>query len=148
MKKIENKEEAPEYLLSRLVTEMERTADKLLMASLGLSFSRCQYLAILHSAGTITQHRLAVILGHSDPSVSKMLGDLTKKGLVSIEISPEHARKRLVTLTRKGEKLMYQGTALLHDHFSGVIKKAGVDGKAYALQTKKLWEALLSLQDQ
>ncbi|MDB4923543.1 MarR family winged helix-turn-helix transcriptional regulator [Mucilaginibacter sp.] len=144
----EKNSDYPEYLLSRLVTEMERTADKLLMASLGLSFTRCQYLAILYSAGTITQHNLAVIIGHSDPSVSKMLGDLEKKGFVSIEISPLHGRKRLVSLTKIGEELMHKGTGLLHEHFDSVIKKAGIDGKAYAEQTKKLWQSLLSLQVQ
>lgn len=135
-------QETPEYLVHRLVMEMDRTADKLLTEKFGMSYKRCQFLAVLQHSGTITQHRLAVILGLSDPAVSRMMVSLIKAELITIKIDPEHARKRLVTLTSKGDKITSEGVTLLNAHFQGVIKKAGVDPVTYAKQTKDLFNAL------
>lgn len=92
-----------EYLLHRLVTETARAADKILSENLKISYNRHQVLVIIQHYGTLTQHALAVTLGHSDPAVSKMLAELSKEGFVNIKIDPKHARKRLVTLTPKGK---------------------------------------------
>lgn len=134
----------PEYLVHRLVTEMDRVADKLLTENFGMSYKRCRVLAILQAGGTKTQHELALILGHSDPAISKMLAGLAKKGYVDVRIDPEHARKRLVTLTSIGDEITTKGTMLLHKHFSGVLKKAKVDSKQYTELTLKIYDALVA----
>ena len=133
----------PEYWLHRLVMQMDRVADKLLLDSLGMSYKRCHVLAVLQHCGTITQHELATKLGHSDPGVSKMLAELSKNDLITVKIDPKHARKRLVTLTTKGDEITTKGTAILNYHFNEVIQMAGVDAMAYAELTKKLFDALI-----
>lgn len=134
----------PEYLLHRLVMEMDRVADKILSENFGMSYKRCRFLAVLQHSGTLTQHDLAVILGHSDPAVSNMLAELSKEGYVTIQIDPTHARKRLVSLTPKGDEITKIGTALLNAHFNTVMIKAKVDAVQYAELTKKLYEALVA----
>ena len=135
----------PEYWLHRLVMQMDRVADKLLLESVGMSYKRCQVLAVLQHCGTITQHELAVKLGHSDPAVSKMLMELSKDELITVKIDPKHARKRLVTLTAKGDEITTKGTMMLNAHFSEVIKKAEVDAVQYTELTKKLFDALVTM---
>jgi DNA-binding MarR family transcriptional regulator len=135
----------PEYWLHRLVMQMDRVADRLLLENLGMSYKRCQVLAVLQHCGTITQHELAVNLGHSDPAVSKMLIELSKDELITVKIDPKHARKRLVTLTAKGNELTAKGMAILNAHFNGVIQKAGIDASQYTELTKKLFDALISM---
>ena len=99
-------------------------------------------MAVLQHGGTKTQHELALILGHSDPAVSKMLGELAKEGYVSVRVDRAHARKRLVTLTPKGEEITRKGTEILHAHFNIVMAKAKVDPTQYAGLTRKIYEAL------
>ena len=134
----------PEYLLHRLVMEMDKVADKILFEHFGLSYNRCRFLAVLQHCGTITQHDLAVILGYSDPAVSKMLLELSKEGYVLIKTDPTHGRKRLVKITPKADKLTTEGTKLLNTHFSGVMKRAKVDSKQYSALTQKILEALMN----
>jgi len=134
----------PEYLVHRLVMEMDRVADKILTDNFGMSYKRCRFLAVLQHGGTKTQHDLAVILGHSDPAVSKMLAELLKDGYVTIKIDPKHARKRLVTLTPKGDEIVTKGSDLLNAHFKGVMAKAKVDAVQYAELTHKLFEVLMA----
>jgi DNA-binding MarR family transcriptional regulator len=134
----------PEYLVHRLVMEMDRIADRILTENFGMSYKRCRVLAVLQHGGTKTQHELARILGHSDPAVSKMLAELSKEGYVTVKIDPRHARKRIVTLTPKGNEVATKGSAMLHAHFSGVIAEAKVDAAHYADLTRRLFEVLLT----
>ena len=133
----------PEYLIHRLVMEMDRKADELLMQHFNMSYKRGHYLAVLQDGGTMTQHKLAVILGHSDPAVSKMLLELSKEGLVSIKIDPKHARKRLVSLTKKGDELTKKGNKILSEHFNSVMTNAKVNPAKYAALTKKIFDSLM-----
>src|SRR5690242_5966717 len=92
------------YLLGKFMLELDRAADKLLHAHVGISYKRFLFLTVLQHCGTVTQHELAVALGYSDPAVSTMLVELVKDGYVQTAPSPEHGRKRLVTITPKGSE--------------------------------------------
>lgn len=136
-------QDTPEYLVHRLVMEMDRIADKILSSKFAISYKRCQFLAVLQQSGTITQHRLAVLLGLSDPAVSRMMISLLSAQLVTIKVDPDHARKRLVTLTSKGDEITTEGVAILHAHFKEVIIKAGIDPLSYSKQTKNILTTLI-----
>src|SRR5215813_14970932 len=90
------------YLLGRFMFELDRAADHLLRTQVGISYKRALFLIVLQHSGTVTQHELAVALGYSDPAVSTMLVELAKDGYLQTSQSPEHGRKRLVTITPKG----------------------------------------------
>src|SRR5215831_1933660 len=94
------------YLLGRFVFELDRTADHLLQTEVGITYRRFLFLTVLQASGTVTQHRLAVALGYSDPAVSMMLVELAADGFLETSKSPEHGRKRLVTITRKGSEVV------------------------------------------
>src|SRR5436305_15057792 len=100
------KEDFPADRLHQLVSALDRSADRLLRAHWGLSHQRGRCLVVLQRHETITQHELAVALGCSDPAVSAMLLALVKDGYVSTSPSPEHGRKRLVSLTPAGQALV------------------------------------------
>jgi len=137
-------DESPAYLLHKLVLEMDRAADKLLRTHLGISYKRALFLFVLQQHGTITQHELAVALGYSDPAVSTMLLELAKEGYLRTAPSPEHGRKRLVTITPKGSEGVAQGRQLLDSHFDKLMVAAGVDAQHYSKLTKQLYQALIA----
>src|SRR5262244_1136196 len=105
------------YLLGKLMFEIDRAADQLLQAHAGISYRRFLFLTVLQHCGTVTQHELAVALGYSDPAVSTMLVELAGDGYVQTTRSPEHGRKRLVSITQQGNEAVALGRQLLDTHF-------------------------------
>ncbi|MBO0796037.1 MAG: MarR family transcriptional regulator, partial [Ktedonobacteraceae bacterium] len=119
-------------------------ADQLLQAHVGISYRRFIFLTVLQHCGTVTQHELAVALGYSDPAVSTMLVELAKDGYTRTTKSPEHARKRLVTITPKGSEVVAQGRQLLDSHFDQLLVLADIDAQHYRELTERLHQALIA----
>ena len=132
------------YLLGKLIFEIDRAADQLLQARVGISYKRLLFLIVLQHSGTVTQHELAVALGYSDPAVSTMLVELAKDDYIQITPSPEHRRKRLVTITPKGSEVLAKGRELLDAHFDQLMEIAGVDAQHYRELTERLHQALIA----
>ncbi len=132
------------YLLGKLMFEIDRAADQLLQTQVGISYRRFLFLTVLQQCGTVTQHELAVALGYSDPAVSTMLVELAKDGHIQTTKSPEHARKRLVTITAKGNEVVAQGRQLLDSHFDQLLVLADIDAHHYRELTERLHQALIT----
>src|SRR5258706_6152766 len=137
-------DESPAYFLHKLVLAMDRAADQLLRTHLGISYKRVLFLVVLQHCGTVTQHELAVALGYSDPAVSTMLLELAKDGYLRTTPSPEHRRKRLVTITPKGSEGVAKGRQLLDSHFDKLMLTAGVDAQHYSELTEQLYQTLVT----
>jgi len=135
--------ESTSYLLHKLVFDLDRSADRLLRSHFGISYRRALFLFTLQPHGTITQHELATALGYSDPAISTMLKGLVLDGYVQTALSPEHGRKRLVSLTPKGSDLVAQGRQMLDDKFNELMTQAGVDLKHYTELTQRVSQALV-----
>jgi len=135
---------SPAYLLGKLVFEIDRAADKLLQTHVGISYKRALFLIVLQHCGTVTQHELAVALGYSDPAVSTMLAELAKDGYIQTTKSPEHARKRLVAITPKGNEVIAQGRHLLDSRFDELMLIADIDAHHYRELTERLHQALIA----
>ena len=132
------------YLAGKLAFELDRAADQLLQEHVGISYRRFLFLTVLQYRGTVTQHELAAALGYSDPAVSTMLVELAKESYVQTTQSPEHGRKRLVTITPKGNEVVAQGRQLLDRHFDQLLVSAGVDADHYRELTERLHKALIT----
>jgi DNA-binding MarR family transcriptional regulator len=132
------------YLLGKLMFEMDRAADHLLQTQVSISYSRFLFLTVLQHSGTVTQHELAVALGYSDPAVSTMLVELAKDGYIRTTPSPEHGRKRLVTITPKGNEVVAQGRQLLDSHFDQLMLIADIDAQHFRELTERLHQALIA----
>jgi len=135
---------SPAYLLGRFMFELDRAADHLLQTHVGISYKRALFLIVLQNCGTVTQHELAVALGYSDPAVSTMLVELAKDGYVQTTRSDTHGRKRLVTITPKGNEVVAQGRQLLDAHFDQLMVLAGVDAQQLRELTERLYQALMT----
>ena len=133
---------SPAYALHKLVFDLDRAADGLLRKRLNIPYKRALFLLVLKHHGTITQHELAVALGYSDPAVSGMLIELEKAGYLTTAPSPQHGRKRLVSITAAGSTLVKTGKRILDSRFADLLESAGVDGVQYQQMTERLQQAL------
>ena len=129
---------SPAYLLHKLVFDLDRAADRLLQAEVGISYKRLLFLALVPPHGQLVQHELAQALGYSDPAVSTMLQTLTKEGYLTTSPSPAHGRKRLVTLTPRGRRLVSKSRRLLDARFAALLAAAKVDLDHYVALTTRI----------
>jgi DNA-binding MarR family transcriptional regulator len=132
------------FLVGKLMFEIDRAADQLLQTQVGISYRRFLFLTVLQHSGTVTQHALAVALGYSDPAVSTMLVELAKDGYIQTIKSPEHARKRLVTILPKGVEVVAQGRQVLDSHFDQLLVIAEIDAQHYRELAERLHLALIT----
>lgn len=138
------KNDLPAHLLHKLVFELDRAADQLLQKHVGISYKRALFLFVLQDRGTITQHELAIALGYSDPAISAMLLELAKDGYIKTAKSPEHGRKRLVTITPKGSEVVARGVNLVGSQFDRLMESAGVDTQHYQELTEQIYQSLVT----
>jgi DNA-binding MarR family transcriptional regulator len=71
-----------------------------------------------------------------------MLVELAREGYIQTAQSPQHGRKRLVTITSKGSEIVAQARQLLDAHFDQLLVIAGVDAAHYRELTERLHQAL------
>jgi DNA-binding MarR family transcriptional regulator len=83
-------------------------------------------------------------LGYTDPAVSAMLVELSEDELVSISTSPEHKRKRIVTLSPRGTEIVTAARRILDEHFAELLDAAGVDSEHYGQLTERIYRTLLA----
>ena len=134
------------YLLHRLVHALDRVADTRLQATIGVSYRRFMFLAVLAHQEAPTQHELAIAQGVSDAAVSLMTAELEKAGLVEVTPSPVHGRKRTVMLTRAGARVVARGDTELRQAFSEIVASSRIDEDRLADDLKDLYAAIRSLE--
>jgi len=101
---------------------MSAAADRLLRAKFDLGFT--EYL-LLHGVGNkhlTNQTELAGFVGVSDAGVSRIVGRLASRGLLTARVNPTNRRRSLLTLTPKGGKLLQQASTHIEQRFG---KSAG-----------------------
>ena len=86
-----------------LQAETQRIVDAF---SLKIQSSQYPLLAALDREGPLTIGDLAVAIGISQPGVTRAAGLLATQGLMEIVPSPDDQRRRVVTLTAEGRKLV------------------------------------------
>jgi DNA-binding MarR family transcriptional regulator len=123
-----------------LVVALDRAADVLLASRYAISHPRFMVLRALRIGGTATQHALGGRLGITDAAVSRMLPGLTAAGLLTVADDPDHGRRRLVTLTDRGEKLARDCELALDAAFTGAATDAGVDVEKFVHSARALTE--------
>ena len=128
--------------LHRLVARMDRSADRMLSAELGLSYRRFVTLLVVGELGVATQRQLAEQLGVSEPSVSRMAGVLAKTGLLDLRPDPGGGNRRQLTLTPEGKRTVTKSRRLLERRFAALLEHSGVGYEEYAAHTRKLLAAL------
>ncbi|MFI9381874.1 MarR family winged helix-turn-helix transcriptional regulator [Kutzneria sp. NPDC052558] len=108
----------------------------------GLTYSQMRLLGTLEDIEPTTQHRLAEAMSVSDPAISRALRPLEAEGLVEVRQDPEHARRRLVTLTEAGRKAFHSNGKPLYEQLRTHLVDAGFPYDQYLRDTERLAQLL------
>ncbi|EJT05655.1 MarR family transcriptional regulator [Rhizobium sp. CCGE 510] len=82
-------------------------------AGLGIQAGQYPFLAAIDRAGPLTIGELAQAVGITQPGATRTIGQLLELGFVDMQPAPDDQRRRLVSLTSKGQDLV--------DHSKNVI---------------------------
>ncbi|QFU91018.1 MarR family winged helix-turn-helix transcriptional regulator [Amycolatopsis sp. YIM 10] len=132
------------FTLHRLVTRLDRSADRILRDEHGLSYRRFRALVGIDrlDPDASTQRALAADMDVSEPSASRMASVLAEAGLVEIAPDPDGGHRRRLSLTPAGRKLLEQCQNSLRQRFAGLIERSGVSHTDYARSTQLLLDTL------
>ena len=92
----------------RLQADTQRIMEEM---DVPLQASQYPFLAALDSAGPLTIGELAEAVGVTQPGVTRSVSELKKLGLVKARQAPDDQRRRIVSLTRKGQEAVAFGKA-------------------------------------
>ena len=131
------------HQLHVLVGALDRAADRILAEVDGsLSYPRFLLLLTVRRLGPTTQRALARELGLAEPTVSRTLGGMASRDLVSVSTTPGGGNRRAVALTDLGSTLLETAEDRLEEAFDGLTRVAGVDHDALATSVRRLLSAL------
>ena len=129
------------YDLHKLTARLDRAADRILQEREGISYSRFLTLFAVQN-GAANQRALAVWLGQSEPSTSRMVGVLSSEGLLNARRIPGGGNSRRLQLTSAGAELVERGGRLLEERFEELLERSGVSRASYQRQTRRLLREL------
>ena len=133
--------ESLSYDLHKLTARLDRAADRILREREGISYSRFLTLfAVKNGAGN--QRALAVWLGQSEPSTSRMVRLLAGEGLLDVRRIPGAGNSRQLGLTSAGLEVVDRGGRLLEARFEELLERSDVSRASYQRQTRRLLDQL------
>jgi DNA-binding MarR family transcriptional regulator len=129
------------YELHELIARLDRAADRILREQEGISYSR--FLALFAvSEGAGNQRALASWLAQSEPSTSRMVGVLTREGLLEASKVAGAGNRRHLRLTGPGAEVVNRCGRLLQGRFEDLVEQSGVPYRAYQNHTRRLLSQL------
>ena len=118
------------YLLGRLSEEEQvRVEDR----ATGLSGPRLSALSVIVFAGPVTMSALAQAEQVRPPTISKLVRDLERDGLVERTSDPGDGRIQRITATPKGKKLLLDGRKRRVERVTAALERlSGADQRILA----------------
>lgn len=122
----------PAYALHALVHRLDKAADGILGAEMGLTYRRFLTLLTLQrlaGEGPVTQRDLAAELDISEPVASRTIATLKEAGWLEASSTPGLGNRRHLTLTPQGEKAVTRAAGVLEEAFAVLMKAADVTAR-------------------
>ncbi|MFF4219420.1 MarR family winged helix-turn-helix transcriptional regulator [Streptomyces nondiastaticus] len=126
------------FNLHVLTARLDRAADRTLQAEHNVSYSRFLALTLVRELGTPTQRALADCLGVTEPSVSRMTAALAAEGLLDVQPDPAGGRRRRLTLTEEGMRLVTSVQQGFEERLAALVALSGVPYEEYAEHTARI----------
>jgi DNA-binding MarR family transcriptional regulator len=134
------------FNLHVLTARLDRAADRMLREEHNVSYSRFLALTLVGELGASTQRGLAECLGVTEPSVSRMTAVLAADGLLEVQPDPAGGRRRRLSLTEEGKRLVASVQRGFEERFAALVAESGVPYEEYAAHTEQLLATLDRLQ--
>jgi len=111
--------------LKRLGERLQAQTQRILDAhEVPIQAAQFPFLAAIDRSGPLTVGELAEAVGVSQPGATRALGQLADEGWVEIANATDDQRRKSVTLTRQGKRLVETGKREVWPVIDGAVKDA------------------------
>ena len=115
---------------TRMVSQLYDEA----MKPTGLKTTQCMVLAMIHRSGKSTVTELAQAMGMDQTSMTRSLNILKKQDLIERISDESDRRRRLITLTPKGEEILMLSLKLREEAQAKMIAGLGPEDTRIAVE--------------
>jgi len=115
------------YLIQHLSSVLGKQADQLLQEQLGIGVSQYRILTALEWTPRVQQKTIALNLGQTEASISRQIGLLEAKGLLTVKRDAQNKRKHVILPTPIGMQLTEAATAIIRRGFGPEYASIGDD---------------------
>lgn len=129
--------------LQQAAREVVRELRRLERAPAGVTHTQCHALVELERAGTATASDLAERLQVDKSSMSRALADLARRRLVAVRRDPVDARRRRISLTAAGGKLLSRIQAAADARVQGALALLSPEDRARVASGVALYARVL-----
>ncbi|NZD51923.1 MarR family winged helix-turn-helix transcriptional regulator [Rhizobium leguminosarum] len=102
----------------RLQADTQQVIDE---AGLGIQAGQYPFLAAIDRAGPLTIGELAQAVGITQPGATRTTGQLLELGYVDMQPAPDDQRRRLVSLTDKGQDLVVHSKKVIWPRIAAAV---------------------------
>ncbi|PDT26900.1 transcriptional regulator [Rhizobium sp. L9] len=102
----------------RLQADTQHIIDE---AELGIQAGQYPFLAAIDRTGPLTIGELAQSVGITQPGATRTIGQLLESGFVDMQPAPDDQRRRLVSLTDKGQELVDYSKATIWPRVAAAV---------------------------
>ena len=111
--------------LKRIGERLQAQTQRILDAhELNIQAAQFPFLAAIDRLGPLTVGEMAEAVGMTQPGATRALGQLESEGLVEITQSSDDARRKSVTLTKQGKRLVEIGKRDVWPLIDAAVKEA------------------------
>lgn len=117
--------------LKRLGERLQAGTDEMIAEhDLGVTASQHPYLISLDRLGPLTLGEVADAVGVSQPGATRTVNELIRKDFIAAEVAPDDQRRKMLSLTDKGRRLVEQGRRDIWPDVEDAVRDlcAGLDG--------------------
>jgi DNA-binding MarR family transcriptional regulator len=130
-------------LLHKVSKDLDKISDQVLLEQLGIGLSQFRVLLYLLGEDGVRQKLIAENLGQSEPSVSRQVEVLQKKGLAVVRRSTQSRRDRLVFMTQKGAKTAERAVHILNEYHAPMFDNLTEKKQAQLIETLRIMQEYL-----
>ena len=102
-----------DYILQHITSLLTKDSDQILLEQLGIGYSQFKILRVLSSGAPVKQKFIADLLGQTEASISRQIGILEAKALITKTKDIRNKRVRLIVIAPKGIKIVNASNQVL-----------------------------------
>lgn len=126
------------YLLHHLSSALDRQSDQVLQERLGIGFSQFKIMTAVAETPSVQQRQIAETLGQTEASISRQVKLMQTKGLLRSVVDPKNRRRRITSLTAKGERQRQQALTVLNQYHLPIFSRLSPNQQAELLEMLSL----------
>ncbi|PZU40693.1 MAG: transcriptional regulator [Microbacterium sp.] len=118
--------------LHELVSALDTYADAVLQSRYGVTYNQFEFLVAVHEQAPTDITGLAHCLRVSKAAVSKRVPGLVAEGWITTGTDPSHARRVMLALTPRAERLVHDAGGALDAEFTALFADPRLDPRRTA----------------